>query len=246
MVPKWIQPVIRLLCKDLETPRAAPHIIAGVETILTLPSPSSLLASTPSLKQKSSPGRGEITGKIPALIASVWFFVVVRMRGKQQQGKETMERKRLVRESLARARSDEGVLKKVGKGDELWVGWELVEERDVNAWRREIVEKGWKEMDWFENLVEGCGVDFDVNEESANSVVEDMDEDEATSQEMAVVKENRKEEKGVRKLATLQDKYDYLNEDKQREYQEWRHSMLAKVNELMKEAMMDDGDVEMN
>ena len=35
-------------------------------------------------------------GKIPALIAALWFFIVVKMRGKEGQGKENLgsERKK--------------------------------------------------------------------------------------------------------------------------------------------------------
>lgn len=227
-MPKWVNPVIRLLCKDLDTPRAAPHIITGVESILVLP-------SSPVFQTK-------MEGKIPALVASIWFFVVVKMRGKLQQGKENMERKRLVRESLARARNDADVLKKVGKDDEHWKGWSTVEERDVNAWRKEIVDNSWREMDWFENVEEGCGVNYDdFVEKIDNMAIENPDEDADD------IRSLDKKKSSARKPTTVLDKYDYLSEAKQRQYQLWRDEMLAKVNELMAEAMPDDNsDVEMS
>jgi hypothetical protein len=38
-IAPWIQPTMRGLCKELGAPAAASHILAGVTTILTLPSP---------------------------------------------------------------------------------------------------------------------------------------------------------------------------------------------------------------
>jgi hypothetical protein len=37
-IASWINPTIRGLCKELEAPAATTHILAGVKTILTLPS----------------------------------------------------------------------------------------------------------------------------------------------------------------------------------------------------------------
>ncbi|PBP25705.1 Origin recognition complex subunit 6 (ORC6) [Diplocarpon rosae] len=145
-VPRWVAPVVRLLCREMQTRRAVPHILAGVESILCLPCPA---------------GQREMEGKIPALVAMVWFFVVIRMRGQGGQAYEGVKRTERVRDVLRGAKDDEGVLERVGEDDGAWAGWEAVEQRHVNAWRKEIASKGWKDLDWYRNIAEGVDVDGD-------------------------------------------------------------------------------------
>lgn len=193
--------------------------MAGVETILTSPPPSTT-------------SEAPLKGKTPALIAAIWFFVVVRMRGQSGQGHEGVQRKKLARESLVNARENPDILAKVGEQEENWAGWEVVDEKDVNAWRREIVGKGWREMDWFTNIAEGTGVELE------NGNVDAAEESEEETE-----KKGREETVRRRQGKVVLDKYDYLSEAKQREYQEWRTAVLAKVREVMEEAMLEEGDM---
>ncbi len=153
------------MCRELETPKAIPHILAGVETLLTSPCPK--------LDEEAIVSEEKGNGKLPALIAAVWFFVVIKMRGREKQGMETSHRKRAVRDVLERAREDEWMLARVGEKEEAWNGWEVVAEKDVLVWNREINSRGWKELDWFLNVEDGCGVErqvvdvYDVNGDEA-------------------------------------------------------------------------------
>jgi origin recognition complex subunit 6 len=212
--------VVRLLCRELETPRAVPHLLAGVESVLYLPCPS----------DPNGESEKGVEGKIPALLAALWFFVVVKMRGKEGQGKENLARKKLVREVLLRSKEDEGVKEKVGDEGQAWEGWEEVTEKDVNLWRKEIVVKGWREMDWFENIVEGCGVDGDIHSEREGSENEDDD--------LSVDFETE-----VRRAATgsmIQERF-IMTPAKEKEYEEWRDMMLAKIDEMIEDGIMDVG-----
>jgi origin recognition complex subunit 6 len=213
-IPRWVAPSIRLLCRELETPKAVPHVLAGVESILTLPPPDG--------------SDGAKADKLVGLIAAVWFFVVIRLRGESQQGKENLQRKKLARDVLAKAREDRDVLTRAGTDENDWAGWEAVEERDVNNWRKEIVAKGWRQMDWFENIAEGSGVEGIVNVELTES------EDDS---EGDYVPERRRGRPGT----MHQDKYDYLSATKQREYENWRLEMLSKIEGLLAEATDEDG-----
>jgi origin recognition complex subunit 6 len=193
--------------------------LAGVETVLCLPL----------LEGNGEEGK-RLKGKIPALISAIWFFVVVKMRGKENQGRETLARKKLAREILAGAREDTGIIERVGKEEESWRGYEAaVDERDVNAWRKEIVTRGWKMMDWFENIDEGCGVDG-VPAASESDVEEEMVE----MVEM-VGKEAR-----VGGGTMIQEKFNYLSEVKRREFEEWKMGMMVRIDELIAEGIMDD------
>jgi origin recognition complex subunit 6 len=219
-VPKWVAPVIRHLCREMETPRAVPHLLAGAESVLCLPCPS----------DPNGDLEKGVEGKIPALIAALWFFVVVKMRGKEGQGKENLARKKMAREVLMRAKEDEGVMDRVGDEKGTWKGWEEISEKDVNAWRREIVLNQWREMDWYENIEEGCGVDGEIPSE--------MDDGEDGGSSMS-------EELGdeVRRRATasmIQEKY-IMTPAKKKAYEEWRDMMLAGIDKMIEESVLDVG-----
>jgi origin recognition complex subunit 6 len=170
-------------------------------------------------------------GKIPALIAALWFFVVVKMRGKEAQGKENLGRKKMVRDVLLRAQGDEGVRERVGEEEGAWEGWEEVVEKDVNAWRREIVDKGWREMDWFKNIVEGCGVDGD----------DESDQDESDDDDVVMIEETGKDSRRAATGSMIQEKYNYLSLAKRKEFEDWKGIMLAKIQDLIDEGAMDSG-----
>jgi origin recognition complex subunit 6 len=202
--------------------------MAGVESILCLPPPptSTTITDGPILQ-----------GKTPALIAAVWFFVVIKMRGKVQQGKETSQRKKLARESLDRARSDPVLLAKVGEDEESWRGWQTVDEKDVNLWRKEIVGKGWREMDWFENVQEGVGVGIGNENSDSEQEIESLDGIETSGEKIHRTGQGK----------AVLDKYDYLSAAKQNEYQEWKKGLLAKVHGLIEQVVLDEeGDVVMD
>ncbi|KAF8864806.1 hypothetical protein BDZ45DRAFT_797084 [Acephala macrosclerotiorum] len=224
-VPRWVEWVIRFLCKEMETPKAYPHILAGVETLLTAP------CLKPEVEAIVSGDLGN--AKIPALIASIWFLVVVKMRRKEDRGIETSQRQKMARDVIERAKGEEWVLKRVGDGEEEWRGWDGVEVKDVMEWNREVNERGWKRGDWWLNVPEGGGVegemvDVDVEQELEREI---GDEDE----EGLVVG-------GERKPDTMyQAKYDYLSADKRAEYREWKEEILAMMQELRGK----DGDTTM-
>jgi len=230
-VPGWLGPVVRLLCREMETRGAVPHVLAGVESILTLPVPGG---------EKGM--EREVEGKVLALVAAVWFLVVVRLRGVEGQGVETMRRKDRVREVLAGARGDEGVRERVeagvGGGQDVWAGWDGgVLERDVNSWRKEIVGKGWRDLDWFVNVGEGVGVDGpgDVEDELGA----DPDVDVVMGENGAV------EESGGRRArpgTMIQDMY-CVTTEKREAFNEWKDMMLAHITELIADGYMERDDV---
>ncbi|KAL2069672.1 hypothetical protein VTL71DRAFT_14351 [Oculimacula yallundae] len=225
-VPRWLGPVVRLLCARMETRGAVPHVLAGVESILCLPCPGGEM------------GKGrEVEGRLQALVAAMWFLVVVRLRGVEGQGIESMVRKNLVREVLAGAREDEGVKEKVGSDEGAWIGWEeKVLEKDVNSWRKEIVGKGWRDLDWFKNVGEGVGVDGDGGE--------DRDEDgdvQMGENEEDVEFSGRRARPGT----MIQEQY-CVTREKREVYIEWRDMMLAHIEGLMADGYMERDDAEID
>lgn len=137
----------------------------------------------------------------------------------------------MVRDVLCGANLDEGVRSRVGEEEGAWEGWEEVVDKDVASWRKEIVGREWREMDWFGNIVEGCGVDGEVESELDESGDDDL-----------LIEETGKE---VRRAATgsmIQEKYNYLSPAKMKEYAEWRATMLAKIDEMIADGIMIEMD----
>ena len=112
-------------------------------SILTLPPP--FLANNPSVPTTPK------NDKIPALIVAVYFFVATRLRGQQIQGKEYLRQRRAAMAAL----DAQGAVE----------GRERFEAPDVDAWLREISDRGWMRLDWFANVVEGSGVSIPLADE---------------------------------------------------------------------------------
>lgn len=171
-------------------------------------------------------------GKLQALVAAVWFLVVVRLRGVEGQGFETMKRKNRVREVLAGARGNEGVVERVESDEEVWLGWEEeVLERDVNSWRKEIVHKGWRELDWFTNVGDGVGVegDADTGEDA------DADADIVMGENESAVESAG----GRARLGTMIQEQYCVTREKREAFIEWKEMMLAYIEEVMADGYMD-------
>ena len=97
-IAPWIYSTIRGLCKEL-APAATSHILEGVTTILTLPSPP--------LSNDGENQKEDKKDKIPALIAAVYFFVRTRLSGRDTSGEEYVSQRKVVLSTLAKLREDE-------------------------------------------------------------------------------------------------------------------------------------------
>ncbi|KAJ5051787.1 uncharacterized protein L3040_001558 [Drepanopeziza brunnea f. sp. 'multigermtubi'] len=213
-VPKWVGPVVRLLCREMGTRKAVPHVLAGVESILCLPCPK---------------GEGAVEGKVPALVAMVWFFVVLKMRGPEGRAVEGVKRTERVREVLRGAREDGEVRARLGERDEAWTGWEEVKQKDVNAWRGEIVEKGWRELDWWTNIEEGVGVDGEEEHEHEDEEMLDLG--------VEVVREI-----GRTKPRTMIQEQFCVNDAKRAEFQAWKEALLVRIAGISKDPGLTGND----
>jgi hypothetical protein len=177
-IAPWIHPIIQGLCNELGAPAAVPHILAGVTTILTLPSPP------------PSNYRGK-NDKTPALIAALYFYVRTKLSGRETSGQEYGSQRNRVLSTLAKLKEDQTryvaykilcnyvvnyssrlpdssvhqkdkteVYKEPTSEGVEWEGWEKVRAKDVDAWLVEISEAhgGWVKLDWFKKIVEGAGL----------------------------------------------------------------------------------------
>lgn len=157
-------PMIRRLCNALEAPAAPPHVYAGVSSILTLAAP---LQSVPvGLDEPKK-------DKIPAMMVAVYLFVSTRLSGVEITPGEY---------SQVRGRALE-ILNSIDAGQ---AEREVVDGEDVDEWLREIRDRGWTSLDWFENVGEGTGLGLDEIR-VANGASED---DLGSEQEKMQMKQN--------------------------------------------------------
>ena len=213
-LPMWVGPVVRFVCKKMDTCNAIPHVLAGIESITSLPRPRKQQAE---LSDTTNP-----EFKLPALIAAVWFFVVVKMHGREEQWRENLERKKLIRDHLAAAKENQMLLERIGSSDEAWESWVKVTERDVNIWRNEIVNGNWKELDWWINIEEGIGVRNEFQD----------DEDELANSDTSG-DSNRPDYVQARRINdVIWDKYDYLSTPRKLEYEAWRCNIQSQIDQM--------------
>lgn len=197
LVPQWVMPAIRVLCKKLGASAAPPHIYAGVSSILTLAAPISRTYHTAesgdeegssSLRQQAS-ALGKNSTKIPALIVAVGLIVCTCLLGKGTPPAEYARQKILGLDSLkgcvplavaaTGGAEREELLKTDGDGDN------FDNPADVDEWLREIRDRGWTRLDWFKNVGLGTGLtvgdgggDDDENEAGAHGAGDEENEEE--------------------------------------------------------------------
>ena len=142
-VPKWVLPTIRHLCKTLGAPAAPHHVFAGVSSILTLPSPRS--------DDENILNSQHGDEDIPALIIVVTLLVITRLSGEKMAAEEFIRLRGLAIIGLRNSGVKE-VDQEVADDDKVT--------ECVANWMREIGVKGWTELDWFDNVGEGTGLDI--------------------------------------------------------------------------------------
>lgn len=233
-IPVWIAPVIRRLCKESQAPAAIPSVIAGVTSILTMPSP------IPTERGKYAPGSEEEAAaalpefKTPALIAMVYFFVKTKLLGKEIGGKDYGEGKKVALTILEKARQDEelksAMAKKMTKDSDWMRDWEYISRKDIDTWLPEIAGKGWLELDWFANIQAGAGISGNTETEPGTPR-----------------KDKRRKIEPAEFLQAglgtmMQDRVDFLTDKKRQEYEAWSQAVLQTISDMRK---TQDVDVEM-
>ncbi|GME31159.1 origin recognition complex subunit 6 [Neofusicoccum parvum] len=231
--PPWTMPLIRQLCRALGAPAAAPHAYAGVCSVLraggaaSSPSPS----ATRSVRKRRV-GAVEGEAAVPATVVVVLLYTMVRLAGTPTSGREHRERRARAVEVLA------GCEACAGRGED-----ELAEE--VEGLLAVGRERGWLEMEWFGNVVEGSGLGV----EGAGDEDEDVEMEDARSAANTPVKRRRTGE-GVQTAVSqgglgtmMQDKVDYLSEPRRVGFLRWKEQIMKRVEEIERETNGQDMDV---
>ncbi|KAL8841179.1 MAG: hypothetical protein Q9170_001033 [Blastenia crenularia] len=212
-VPSWTMPAIRGLCKRLQAPAASPHVYAGVSSILTLPPPNdqSMESDVMQRLRKLS---------IEALIVAVYILVRTRLSGVETDPHGYSEQRNEAVDILSELRQDEASLA-------------VFDSSNVDDWMREINRCRWSEMDWFENIGQGAGLGVERAQGTDNDGSENSEND---GEGDLLVSKHRSDRETEEKpflqpgLGTMmQDRVDYLSDEKRADYHTWKKTIVARI-----------------
>ncbi|KAI3552377.1 origin recognition complex subunit 6 [Colletotrichum filicis] len=212
----WIQPTIRLMCRETNQKHLAPTMLAGMEYVVV---PGGLRTRDAWVREN-----------LVALCGAVYFFVAQQVRklatGEDVDRENYVPARKQVLELLAKAREE--VDARGLDEDEAWEGWAPVKSKDFDAAVKEVSERGWLDADWYRSL-------GDVIE--AGHVIADSHGrggDNAGAYKAPV--------RGADTM--FLERYDFLSEKKRRDYRIWKESILRRIDLMEKEngdAMEVDG-----
>lgn len=213
--PQWIVPVTRQLCRGLAAPAAPHHVLAGMSSICS------------SIESSRETATSSIDVKLPALLIAVFHFVYTRLGGVETPTEEYSRRTRLalsiVKDSLG------------GDADNM-----DFDENDVNECMRKFGEQRWNDMDWFENVPTGNGLgDADIS----NQHIDDVQPETDVADDLLLVNKRGQgrldvSEKGYLQpgLGTMmQDKVDYLSDERRRDFRQWKSDILSQIQDMEKQ-----------
>ncbi|KAE8377025.1 origin recognition complex, subunit 6 [Aspergillus bertholletiae] len=257
--PAWVMTSIRSVCKTLSTPAPRtstwsrppisrtlpPHIFAGVSSILYFISQASakddddfdeetLEFVEPILIVKDKEKDEDYKEVVNALVVAVYFLTLARRRSSLSEGPE--ETRKLDKKTFSDMRQTALVS----------LGLPSTERRhreDVDQWIAVIMQQSWaNRKEWFENIPQAGELE---GENAYLSNEDDYDDEERARSS----KRQKKMESGPslakhtsRKgllpgLGTMmQDRVDWLSDDRKEDYIEWKAAVLARIEQLQKTA----------
>lgn len=229
--PQWVMPAIRAVCKTFKKPDAAPHVFAGVSSVLKAHRTDDdelELQRTPSRKRKRPSGTARSPTAevrigeehITALIAVITFYTLSELGEAPEKEEYLHQRKRAV-ETLAmfeprRPRDEKCMI------------------ADIELFMREA-QNGWLDMDWYRNIFErraNRSIAEDETQSSEDELADDVDDVDFVDDVMGM--SNEASIRGG--FGTMfSDAVDWLSEDRKADYVQWKKKILAKIAEIEKE-----------
>ncbi|KAK5018260.1 hypothetical protein LTR60_001576 [Cryomyces antarcticus] len=242
-VPDWVMPAIRHVCKAFANPAAAPHVYAGVCSVLRLQTLShtnsanrgtTATATTFTLKRAApapapAPAPPAIDGAtIPALVLVIYFYTARR-----QSGLDVSPESYQTQKSTAMA-----AMRELHTGQAQSVA-EMSRAVEVLMLR---AHEEWLDMEWFSNVPEGDPyTDAEMeNDEDGDGDGENDEEGGARARAQVPrtpLRTRRARDGGERNAAGLQaglgtmfqDRLDWLSEGRREEYEVWKAGILRRV-----------------
>ena len=231
-VPQWVMPAIRALCKTFKKPEAAPHVFAGVSSVLKVHRTNAdelELQHTPSRKRKrpSDAVGASITNvsideeHITALIAVITFYTLSELEESPDK-EEYLNRRKLAVETLTKFEPRRPRDKKYMVAD-------------IELFMREA-QNGWLDMDWYRNILDDRQTNGFMDEEGIRSSEDELADGVDGAVGMSNATGFRESDVPVRRgFGTMfSDAVDWLSEDRKADYIQWKKKVLTEIAEIEK------------
>ncbi|KAE8133521.1 origin recognition complex, subunit 6 [Aspergillus pseudotamarii] len=263
--PAWVMTSIRSVCKTLSTPAPRtstwsrppisrslpPHVFAGVSSILYFISRVSakdeddfdeetLEFLEPILIVKDKENDEDYKEVVNALVVAVYFLALARRRSPLSEGEG--ETKKLDKKTFSEMRQTALVS----------IGLPPTERRhreDVDQWIAVIMQQRWANgKEWFENIPQAgelAGDDAYLSDEDGYGEYEERGKD---AKRQKITKSGRSLAKHSSRKGLLpglgtmmQDRVDWLSDDRKEDYLEWKAAVLARIEQIQKTASQNLG-----
>ncbi|KAF7594449.1 hypothetical protein BBP40_009271 [Aspergillus hancockii] len=225
-----------------------PHIFAGVSSILYLISQASAYGDDeldeetaefvePLILVKDKENDEDYKEVVNALVVAVYFVALARRRSSSEDEGET---KKLDKKTFSEMRQTALVS----------IGLPSTERRhreDVDQWIAVIMQQGWANgNEWFENIPQAGELDGDdayLSDEDGNGEDENRIKRQKTAASGRSLLPKSSSRKGLLPgLGTMmQDRVDWLNDDRKEDYLEWKAAVLARIEQMEKAAQQHFG-----
>ncbi|KAF2761613.1 hypothetical protein EJ05DRAFT_507264 [Pseudovirgaria hyperparasitica] len=241
LVPEWIMPAIRQLCKTFGEARAAPHIYAGMASVLRMKDVASSTAPTPTRTRNQSRVRctapsttsatntevntDTTTSHVPAILITVFLFTYVKMTATPLTATAFAEYRDRAIKVLAAMGKDAGRAQR-----------DIAD--DVQACVREARE-GWLGLEWFGNVPKGEdgggeGEEGDEGVEIGVGGKGEEDEDEEEEEDML--------QGGLGTM--MNGRVNYLSQARKEDFVVWSRGIMARVRQLEEEEEEEEAEAE--
>jgi origin recognition complex subunit 6 len=250
-LPQWTMPMIRHVCEACETPRAATHVYAGVESVYrALQSAAQKAeageAATPSKRRRSNAGDADkVTSdvlpmptdkQIPALIIAVYLVTAEAMQGQARPAANK------ARQRKAQSAAEAFLITQESTAIE-------VKPKDIETYLQ-ASKQDWTEMEWYKNLRSTNDNDND-NGTNRGADYDELSGPNTPRKQPAKTPLRRKEKHSQRKIGEeeqnpagllpglgtmFQPAVDWLSEERRAEFAEWKEDFLGSVALVEQEA----------
>ncbi|KAI9732125.1 MAG: hypothetical protein M1834_004221 [Cirrosporium novae-zelandiae] len=217
--PDWVMPMVRRVCG--KHGEAFPHIWVGI---------SEILGNTDYQDLENKESRNS---KIRALMVALYVVVERRLSGKDKDQAENRNYEKL-KYRLLKAMDGEDSAETKAQLDDLY----QCESEFVDDWMKQLVAMDLNQMEWFGNVPQGI--------HSTDDIAKDGSGENRYDQE-ATIPSRKKAKFGQANLAEgillpglgtmMQDRVDYLSDDRRADYLEWKSEVVARIDEIEKTAM---------
>ncbi|KAI9803374.1 MAG: hypothetical protein M1833_000892 [Piccolia ochrophora] len=218
--PAWLVPATHHLCATLSSPpHTADHILAATESILNAPSSSSPTAS---------PSKND---RLPALLIALYFLVTRRRTGEELTKTEYRRQKNAAVHAIREKTEGNIETEK-----------EILEGKDVDHWLGTIKRGSWEEHGLFDGVIREENDDEKMSDESESDDSGSEDYDVPTSSKDVDGRMILRPGLGTMAnadITQMQDKVDYLSEQRRQEYQRWKKKTMRRIENMRRERGMD-------